>query len=99
MSAATAPLVETNQHALPEGWADYWGTPSPAYRQQLAAFKAEFESLARGVVLEDGETSFRDLVHPSTNRQAPLHRWFTYKEAFAAELPRRLVQTFTAGES
>lgn len=97
MSAAASSVERLS--ALPDSWSDQWGTPSPANRQQLAAFKAEFESLARDVVLEDGEDRYGDLVHPSTNRQAPLHRWFTYKEAFAAELPRRLVQAFTVGES
>src|SRR4051812_14843369 len=70
--------------ALPERWEDYWGAPLPTYRKQLLAFKVEMESLARGLVLVDGEKQYGELVHPSSNRSRPLHRWFSYKEAFAA---------------
>jgi hypothetical protein len=85
--------------ALPADWASSWGYPSPFLRRQLAELRIGYEELALGITLRDEGPAFGELVTPGENAGAPVHRWFSYKEAFSHRLPRELLTRFGAGES
>lgn len=85
--------------ALPDEWATAWGHPSPFYRRQLVELRQALEELSLGLPLIDEGATFGPLVSPSDNQTAPIHRWYSYKEAFSYRLPKELVSRLGAGGS
>jgi hypothetical protein len=85
--------------SLPADWDSLWGVPTPTYRRELLALRLEMEALAQDVPCFDESDSFGHVVHPYTNRVRPVHRWFSYKEAYAPELPREVVARLGTGKT
>lgn len=88
---------QTKASALPPDWERAWGAPSPLYRHDLLDLRKRLESLADGIPLVDERPAFSALVSPAENAAAPVHRWYSYKEAFSFRLPREIVARFGAG--
>lgn len=84
--------------ALPEQWPSLWGAPSPFFRRQLRALEQALTELADGVPLSE-DSVLGPLVSPSGNATAPIHRWYSYKEAFSHRLPREVVARLGASSS
>lgn len=85
--------------ALPVAWDGSWGQPSPFYRKQILELRRQFEEVAEGIHLVDYEDVFSPLVGSVENRSAPVHRWYTYKEAFSYRLPGEVVGLLGTGAS
>lgn len=86
-----------SRSALPAGWRQMWGQAAPPYRRRVRDFREATEHLAEGITLSDESADFAALVHPTENAQAPIHRWFTYKEAFSHRLPRAIIGRLGSG--
>lgn len=84
--------------AVPAAWQDSWGAPSPLYRHDLLDLRKRLESLADGIRLSD-EAAYSGLVNSAENFTAPIHRWYSFKEAFSHRLPREMVGRFGAGST
>ncbi len=85
--------------AVPRGWEQLWGAPSSESRHEVEAIRDRSRVLAENVPLEDRSGQFEALVGPHENHLAPVHRWFSFKEAFSYRLPREVLSELGAGES
>lgn len=99
MSQPAPRHFEQRLGVLPPDWATAWGEPSPFLRRQLAELRSDYEAVAAGVPFRDESSVFAELVAPGDNTHAPVHRWFSYKEAFSHRLPRELLGRFGAGKT
>jgi hypothetical protein len=55
--------------------------------------------LAAPIAHHDETTTFAALVGSGDNQTAPVHRWFSYKEAFSHRLPREILGRLGAGRT
>jgi hypothetical protein len=78
--------------ALPPDWDILWGAVSPP-RVDLRPIKQEIARLAGMVELIDCRKLFGGLVGSRELRDAPVHRWFSYKEGFSHALLGAVIQT------
>ncbi len=95
--AAPASQLRAGETALPQSWELLWGAPSPFYRRQIQQLRQALEVIAARIPAFDFEATFGDLVHPADNQTAPVHRWYTFKEAFSHRLPGELLRHLGAG--
>lgn len=58
-----------------------------------------FDSLAEGIACRDERAAFGDLVGANELGAHPIHRWYSYKEAFSPRLPVEIVGRLGAGRS
>lgn len=93
-SLASAPA---RGHARPVGWkqALRQACNDPEVRQTLDALG----ELASGLACRNERPTFSSLVGSNELAQHPVHRWYTYKEAFSPRLPIEVVARIGAGRS
>jgi SAM-dependent methyltransferase len=84
--------------ALPDQWPSLWGAPSPFFRRQLRELERALTELADGIALTD-DPVLAPLVSPAENVTVPVHRWYSYKEAFSHRLPREIVTRLGSGQT
>lgn len=87
MSKSPVGALSTFPSSLPADWEDSWGEPSRFYRRQLAEISTLSARLAAGIPLVPLDTELGPLVGPADNAQEPIHRWYSFKEAFSHKLP------------
>lgn len=87
MPERPADALSASSSSLPSDWEDSWGEPSPFYRRQLAEISALSAQLAAGIPLRCLNHELGPLVGPADNEGEPVHRWYSFKEAFSHELP------------
>ncbi len=75
-----------------------WGTPSPFFRRQLLELQQRVAELATGLLLCP-DPVLAPLVSPAENVAVPVHRWYSYKEAFSHRLPREIITRLGSGDS
>jgi hypothetical protein len=73
---------------LPDDWEALWGAgirkrPNPT----LIEIKGLLEQLATPIPCRQMSLVFRTLVGAADLKASPIHRWYTYKEAFSPALP------------
>lgn len=93
-STATAPA---RNHALPRGW-------NQAVRQgrsheRVRAALDVLGDLAVGLACRNERDTFGDLVGSAEQSEYPVHRWYSYKEAFSPRLPIEVVERTGTGTS
>jgi hypothetical protein len=72
--------------ALPEGWDGLWHHPEPTAMEWSRLVRGS-RRLAESIDLRpEHRVTFGPLVGSEGLRDAPVHRWFTYKEGFSAQL-------------
>jgi SAM-dependent methyltransferase len=93
-SAASAPA---RNHALPRGWnhSVRQGRTEP----QLKAVIEALSELASGLPCRNERATFGDLVGAADLAQHPVHRWYSYKEAFSPRLPIEVIERTGTGTS
>lgn len=93
--AVTAPGASTT----PPEFLESWGSPSPFFRRPIRTLTNAMWLVIGEYELIDGTNEFADLVNAVDTASLPVHRWFSYKEAFSPRLPRRLLAQYGAGKS
>src|SRR4051794_40107304 len=91
-SLADAPARSS---ALPRGWAKAWERNDA----RLAGIRDSFEELAAGIATRDERAYFSDLVWSTELADHPIHRWYSYKEAYSPQLPIEVIHRVGAGRS
>jgi hypothetical protein len=93
-----APAPEAAQVVQPSARAEVpdWDTTKDS-EGALQDIRVLYEAIADTVLQEDRRDAFSGLVAPAENDGLPVHRWYYYKEAFAAALPLRVLDTLGAG--
>ncbi len=96
---ARAALVQTPPaDALPEDWGQSWGSADRFLARHLSQLRSATEALATGLPLSDQCAEFGELVGSAGLREAPIHRWYYYKEGFSPLLPVKILERLgTAG--
>jgi roadblock/LC7 domain-containing protein len=87
MPERPADALPASPSSLPPDWEDSWGEPSPFYRRQLAEISGLSAKLANGIPLLALDRELGPLVGPADNAREPVHRWYSFKEAFSHDLP------------
>jgi len=97
-SVAPLPIKKgrSRRNALPLGWRDW--QPSPAETALIAIQKSQ-EELASTQTCIDERSTYENLVGSVELAEHPLHRWFSYKEAYSPRLPVEIVGRLGSGES
>lgn len=67
--------------------------------EEVGKINERFDALAEGIACRDERATFEDLVGAAELSSYPVHRWYSYKEAFSPRLPQELVERLGAGES
>jgi hypothetical protein len=93
-SVASAPA---RSHALPRGW-NQAVRQARGYDRVGSALDALGE-LATGLASRNERATFGNLVGSAELVQYPVHRWYSYKEAFSPRLPIEVVERTGAGNS
>lgn len=93
-SAASAPA---RNHALPRGWNK--SIKQGRNDQQLKAVVDALGELAFGLPCRNERETFGELVGAADLAKHPVHRWYSYKEAFSPRLPVEVVERLGAGDS
>jgi SAM-dependent methyltransferase len=93
-SAATAPA---RNHALPRGW-NQAVRQARSHERVHAALDA-LGDLAMGLACRNERDTFGDLVGSAEQSHYPVHRWYSYKEAFSPRLPIEVVERTGTGSS
>lgn len=94
MTTSNAEAVErppSKANALPVGWVESWGQPSEFLKRSLSDLRVAVEDLAAGIEVIDRSEELAVLVGSLELRDAPIHRWYYYKEGFSPRLPRLMV--------
>jgi hypothetical protein len=91
-SGAAIEVSQQRVDALPPGWDALWGAAAPP-RVDLLPIKRETARLAGMVELIDQCERFGGLVGSRQLRDAPVHRWFSYKEGFSHALLGAAIET------
>lgn len=93
-SVASAPALS---HARPRGWnqAIRQGNCPPELKRVLDALG----ELASGLACRNERATFGELVGSAELTQHPVHRWYSYKEAFSPRLPIEVVDRIGTGTS
>lgn len=93
-SLASAPA---RGNARPHGWkqAVRQADGEPEVRERLEALG----ELANGLACRNERATFSDLVGSNELVQHPVHRWYSYKEAFSPRLPLEVVARTGTGTS
>lgn len=71
----------------------------PARDKEVSALVADLDVLAEGIACRDERDSFEHLVGANELSSYPVHRWYSYKEAFSPRLPPEIVNRLGGGES
>ena len=90
------------QTAVPPQWSSAWTLPDKADTDSRAAMKrlqASSHDLAATVRLFDRTSTFGSLVGSVGMRDAPVHRWFGYKEGFSPDLLGAMIRDLGLGSS
>ena len=83
-------------NALPVRWND-WRVP--AEDADLSTLRAEQTELALGIPCRDERATFSELVGSTELSGHPVHRWYSYKEAYSPRLPVEVLGRLGAGDS
>jgi len=84
------------KNALPQHWKDWRVSPS---EKELLVIREAQETLAQGQVCVDERSTYGDLVGSVELTEHPLHRWFSYKEAYSPRLPIEVLGMLGSGDS
>ena len=82
--------------ALPASW-DEWAVA--ADDADLVTARQMQAELADGLACRDERTAFSDLVGSVELAEHPVHRWYSYKEAYSPRLPVDVLGRLGAGDS
>lgn len=102
MLRPAGPELATRSPSCPAPPSDYmelWGCPSPFFRRPIRTLTESMWDLIGEYRIIDGTDQFAELVNAVDTSSLPVHRWFTYKEAFSPRLPSRLLAQYGAGRS
>lgn len=90
------------QTAVPPQWRAAWTLPDeadPDGRAAMRRLQKGSHDLAAAIRLIDRSSTFGPLVGSLGMRDAPVHRWFGYKEGFSPDLLSETMRTFQVGGS
>lgn len=93
-SPASAPA---RGHARPLGWKQ--AVRQASGEPDVLATLAALGDLASGLACRNERPTFGDLVGSNELAQHPVHRWYSYKEAFSPRLPLEVVARTGTGTS
>lgn len=82
--------------ALPTDWKD-WKVPDS--EPKLRAIRDALEELASSQRSRDERATFGNLVGSVEVTEHPVHRWFSYKEAYSPRLPIEMLGRLGSGQS
>jgi hypothetical protein len=82
--------------AVPAGW-DKWTVDDGDV--DLATARRNQTTLAEGIACRDARAVFGDLVGSVELGEHPVHRWYSYKEAYSPRLPVEVLGRLGAGET
>ncbi len=71
----------------------------PSRDEEIREISGRFDGLAEGIACRDERAAFENLVVANELSSYPVHRWYSYKEAFSPRLPQELVERLGAGRS
>jgi hypothetical protein len=80
-------------NALPRDWEALWGQPADPAPLAWHRIQRDTGSLARDIELIDRSALFAPLVGSQQLRDAPVHRWFAYKEGYSPGLLSAVINT------
>jgi hypothetical protein len=82
--------------AIPRGWEDWQVPPG---EKELIAIRDAQEELAVGMACLDERVTYGALVGSVELSEHPVHRWFSYKEAYSPRLPIEVIGRLGTGSS
>jgi hypothetical protein len=79
---------------------DRAGRPTrPSRDEEIRKISNRFNALSEGIACRDERATFENLVGANELSSYPVHRWYSYKEAFSPRLPLELVERLGVGRS
>lgn len=93
-SAASAPA---RSHALPRSWNQ--AVRHSRTNDRVRAIMDALGELATGLACRNERATFGNLVGSAELTDYPVHRWYSYKEAFSPRLPIEVVERTGTGTS
>jgi hypothetical protein len=92
-AAANSPARD---NALPRGWEDWRVPVEDAELRRVLEAQAE---LATALACRDERATFSELVGSVELAEHPVHRWYSYKEAYSPRLPVEVLGRLRTGDS
>lgn len=91
--------AEPDATSLPNDWDRLWGcgTIGGLAAKQLSVMRTLAAELAAELPFVDRSVDFGELVGAHDLRSQPIHRWFSYKEAFSPSLPQLVLDVLDHG--
>ena len=84
--------------ALPEEWNELWGEgQKDLARKQLEVLRDLTAELAAPLSMMDLRKELSPLIGASGLSHKPVHRWFSYKEGYAPEMPTTVLDLLEGG--